>query len=760
MRMTVPIVSVLFLAFAAVAAEPVLEWPGKNDGPLPRAVFFDQGDYPGLRECVRRLRQAYGDWNGLKRFVFSTWVRVPLKAGVSYPVARFSSVPGDGANVFHTMALDIVPDGDGFALRVARCASRLQRDGFRVPFPKDRANRWTHVVFAVPDLPESGTPLLTPCVLAVAGRATEGQIHNEFAVGALAGLALGGEGVGIGPTQVFREPLGGELTVEALARRPVRRATLPLPEPRAAFHWTFGVEKPEAWSWGHNLHGPPEGAPREHIGTPNGEGSSVCYFSRGDAFKYPLVVGSASTVVAVGRFAPMPGATLFSLAVGDSPDWRTHRLVLRSGPNGTIRLAADWPGAGAPIDADLADAATAFHCYAIRFDAGILSLWVDGRQVGQTRLVTFPAAVSERFPYLGETRNLSLFGFQAGKVFYDPKIVDPHFVMDDFAVYGRALSPQEIARRAVALRCVPGKRAPAAGQPSASVAVGSADVRAALPPLAPGMGLPSAEELEAAQTMMAEILAGAEPSGMEILAFVKEAASDAGRLVTLRLAEDAFVRDKAFAEALAVFQARVAAFPGSFEEAWLVTLAQTALRANAVKAPDAALRDAAAILACAQACDSSKAARETIRLANLATRHLVKAKGYGAWRQTVAKAEARLAAAAALDDLREQAKSGAPTANKNLALALIKAARWDAATLDACVRSGDAALAKAAQAEISGDTVAAGDAWWEAADACAEADPALAKALRARAVARYRQGVHTLTGLRARLIQKRIDEVD
>ena len=752
------------------AETPILEWPGAEE-PLAGEAIFDRGDYSvAFGRGIFRVRQSGGDWSGLTAFTFSTWVRVPLQRGASYPVARFNSAPGGGMHGNHTTALDIVPDGSGFALRLVRPGSRQQPQGFRVPFPADRANRWTHIVFSVPNLPMSGSPLLTPGTLAVNGQSAEGTFHNEHTVGTLANVALGGKGVAIGPTQIFKAPLGGDLTVAALAKRSPRRATALAAAPRPAYHWTFGYEKPDCWSWDHRLMAGSEGTRREHIPAKNGEGSAVCYYSFPLGWKYPLLTGPASTVVAVGRFAPTPGSTLLSLCIGNSPNWQTHHINLRTAPNdgGTVTLAADWAGAmAAPIAVKVPDAATALHCYAIRFEAGTLSLWVDGRLAGQAPFATFPLPEAKAFPYLKDARHLNVFGFQVGKVFNSPgNVRDFDFMMDDLAFYGRALTPAEIATLAAKLNCAPGPGTPAAQAataPAVAPAVApaaSAATRAALPILTPGAALPDAAALKEAEAMLDEILAGTQPSGAELLGFVKDAASDAGRYATLRRAEAAFIREKAFADALFVLQARAAAFPDSLEDDQLEALSKGTLRAHAATKPDTALGDLTALLAYAQGQRRAKAVKAIIRQANLSTRHLLKAKTYDAWRAAAENAETALDAAANLATLRERAKSGAPTANKALALALIKANRWDAATLEACTRSGDAALADPAKAETANEPIEAGNGWWEAADACAEADPALAKALRARAVARYRQGVHTLTGLRARLIQKRIDEAD
>ena len=746
------------------AETPILEWPGAEE-PLAGEAIFDRGDYSvAFGRGIFRVRQSGGDWSGLTAFTFSTWVRVPLQRGASYPVARFNSAPGGGMHGNHTTALDIVPDGSGFALRLVRPGSRQQPQGFRVPFPADRANRWTHIVFSVPNLPMSGSPLLTPCTLAVNGQSAEGTFHNEHTVGTLANVALGGKGVAIGPTQIFKAPLGGDLTVAALAKRSPRRATALAAAPRPAYHWTFGYEKPDCWSWDHRLMAGSEGTRREHIPAKNGEGSAVCYYSFPLGWKYPLLTGPASTVVAVGRFAPTPGSTLLSLCIGNSPNWQTNHINLQTAASGTVTLAADWPGAmSAPIAVKLPDAATAFHCYAIRFEAGTLSLWVDGRFAGQAPLATFPPVEVKDFPYLKDARHLSVFGFQVGKVFSGHgNIRDFDFMMDDIAFYGRALTPAEIATLAAKLNCAPGPGTPAAQAATAPAVApaASAATRVALPILTPGAALPDAAALKEAEAMLDEILAGTQPSGAELLGFVKDAVSDAGRYATLRRAEAAFIREKAFADALFVLQARAAAFPDSLEDDQLEALAKGTLRAHAATKPDTALGDLTALLAYAQGQRRAKAVKAIIRQANLSTRHLLKAKTYDAWRAAAENAETALDAAANLATLRERAKSGAPTANKALALALIKANRWDAATLEACTRSGDAALADPAKAETANDPIEAGNGWWDAADAQAKTDPALAKALRAHAAACYRKGLPALSGLRARLIQKRIDEAD
>lgn len=165
--------------------------------------------------------------------------------------------------------------------------------------------------------------------------------------------------------------------------------------------------------------------------------------------------------------------------------------------------------------------------------------------------------------------------------------------------------------------------------PAKPAAPGAAPVPAApalrIPALPAGMPAPSEAETAEAEGLIDELLEGETPTGAVLLEYVRDAESDAARFVILRRAEAAFLKAHAFAEALRVMDCRARAFKGAVTDAEAVTLAKEALRAHAVRSPDTAISHATATLAFAEAHRRPKVAAEVIRLANLLTRHLVKA---------------------------------------------------------------------------------------------------------------------------------------
>ena len=123
MRHYLPWLFVGLLAFGpgwltAAPASPILSWPG-SAGALEREVAFGTEDYPQLRDLVRSVRRKTR-WGGLSGLTLSTWVKVPLRDKTFYPIARLSTLPGNGVHRHFAWTLEIAPlpsGGHGVVLR-------------------------------------------------------------------------------------------------------------------------------------------------------------------------------------------------------------------------------------------------------------------------------------------------------------------------------------------------------------------------------------------------------------------------------------------------------------------------------------------------------------------------------------------------------------------------------------------------------------------------------------------------------------------
>ena len=156
MRHYLPWLFVGLLAFGpgwltAAPASPILSWPG-SAGPLEREVAFGTEDYPQLRDLVRSVRRKTR-WGGLSGLTLSTWVKVPLRDKTFYPIARLSTLPGNGVHRHFAWTLEIAPlpsGGHGVVLR--KVHDSLTNNAFIAPFPREAANRWIHVTLSIPEL--------------------------------------------------------------------------------------------------------------------------------------------------------------------------------------------------------------------------------------------------------------------------------------------------------------------------------------------------------------------------------------------------------------------------------------------------------------------------------------------------------------------------------------------------------------------------------------------------------------------------------
>lgn len=735
-------------AVLGAAPRPVFAWPGSQT-PMKRAALVASGDYPALFGLSREVRRG-GGGNALAGMAFSARVRVPLREGEAYPVACFNSMPGSGRNGRHSMVLSIAPQADGtHALAFGRHGGEPT---FSVPFPKSLAGKWAHVALSVPQPTGGDAPAALPCLLALDGQAHEGEAANLLADG-VAAILLGGPGVGLVGVAIYDRPLGGDFTVRDAARVAVPRAMPPAADPRPFFHWTFGGDPAED-----------EGQSQRHrlvwlgqpLPAPNGVGSATGCSATQD---FPFASGDEATLTVVGKMGRTPGSLLVGFAQGGRGARPAYnRLRLERGDGDAVVLRTDNGNVSfKPIAADVPDASEAFHCYAIRHDHGEISLWVDGvcagaeqaRSADGLTLLAFQVA----HPFGGRGEKLRKGADTRG------------LVVDDLRAYARALTPQEI--RALSARLAAGgapdqarREAPRRAQARPAAKQGPAPI--ALPRLEEGRALPTEAARREARDLLDELLAGERADGQELLGMVGEAGDDAARFILLSRAEAAFAKAGRHDAAFQVMALRERAFPGAVTDAEAAAFLREALRDTAVKAPDAALANAQTFLAFAQDGDRAALVGVARELTARVDRYLRRAKGYAAWQRTLAKAEQGLKARAQAAKLREEAADGDPAAARRYGVALAKLGRWDDETLGALAICDDRALATLAADEtlaVPGDKAAAlalGERWWDFAET--SEDAALAAACRRHAADLYEAGRAAASGLKRRLVDKRIEE--
>lgn len=759
MRHYLPWLFVGLLAFGpgwltAAPASPILSWPG-SARPLEREVAFGTEDYPQLRDLVRSVRRKTR-WGGLSGLTLSTWVKVPLRDKTFYPIARLSTLPGNGVHRHFAWTLEIAPlpsGGHGVVLR--KVHDSLTNNAFIAPFPKEAANRWIHVALSIPELRGTNNQPGCTSTLIMDGQRTVGTFWNDATSTTLGALILGGPGVAIGPTQVFDRALGDGLSADALAiRRPVP-ATRPSSPPAPAIRCTFddGAAGRSGWHYFAQLEreGGQDGLP-----TPNGKGTSSHWYTR----TTPILRGDAHTVVFVAKAAPTPGSTLLSLRLHSN---KGDEVLLRRDARG-VRLEAN----GAAIACPLPDAEKAFHCYAIRCDQTELSLWVDGNLAGRAALSPEEERFEPLAPYMCLPKACSLFALQLGKRFGELALPgEEAFVADDLSIYGRALTPEEIAAVARTFRLSGATPRPQpAEKPQAAKRLADASPKAiaafSAEAPAPNTPIPSKSAQDGAGRLLDELLAGESPTGADYLALLPEAEGDVARYVILLRAERCFRKEGAFPEALQVLDIRARTFANSVSDATVADLVKDALRATAVRKPGQALAFAREALAFAQAHNRPKVAEQVADLTAQVSKWLARSRDYKDWLKTLKEVRSGLAARDALDDLRAKAEDGDPAALLALGQALAKADDWGEETLAAFMVCEDATIASLASDEVMADppdpatALTLADRWWDLAEL--QEDPALSAAYRRHAAALYRQGKPAAEGLRVRLIEKRITE--
>lgn len=747
----------IVLASATLHAlpEPLFEHPGGRE-PMRTAVSFHTEDYPALARVVDRALSGRRV-GGMSGKTLSLWVSAPLKPGVAYSVARISALPGAGLwDDGSGWLLDLLPEGNGHRLVFRKHKNWPAHPGshcLSAPFPPT-PNRWVHVALSIDEV-RRGHPSGVPCrgTLAVNGQTFPGSFWNDMDMARCGALRLGAPGVGIGPVQLYDAPLGGELTPEALRHRAVRSATPPTPRPEPTWRCAFdgSLEVTGAFKQSHfrTANGaPPTVGAAGLTPTPNGQGATQSLWQTGC-----YAAGEAFTLVAVGKASPEPGDVLTCFGVGTVD---TQGFWLETGREGTLLLRTAMPGRSEEtLTVPLPDAGAVFHCYALRYDAGELSLWVDGRRLGALAIRPAATPTDDRMPHIADFRRLTVRRFQLGKRLgpYPPS--RGAFVIDDLSFYGRALSGDELARLAHAFTLTGATPRAATPAPTSAPAL-------TLPALPGARPLPAADELKAAERLLDELLEGGQPKVADLLTYLRDAAGDPARLALLRRLGDTLMSERRFDDAMRVMEGQARAFPGAVTAEALTAWLREALRATAVRSPETALRHAIAALDFAEAQALPKAIRDTLLLTGRIDRHLSKAKTHPEW-QTRAKAAERLAARLeAVETLRLKAKGSDPAANRALADALAQAGQWGEETLGAYIASDHPALARLAGEEATAEdsaqaALALGDGWWAQADACEKGVPSLAEAFRRHAAIFYRKGLPAVSGLRARLLRKRIE---
>lgn len=758
-------VRVLFVAVSALLCagmshaeeNPLFSYPGSQE-PQRSLLYFYTGDYPSLRSLIRRVREQ-NKVGGLTRGVFSTWLKVP-DDGRTHAVVRFNAGGGEGPQVHNSFLLMVRPSASG---NREACFGKMDNEGeisrmWRLTVPWPEGKEWVHVTLNIDSerLSESGSALFEGlATLTVGDRTVQGKFWNDVESEHCAGVALGGAGVSVGPTLFLARPQGAFPTSQELRRmRPKAMQRRPHPQPLMA--WDFNGTPANTGvlpvlRWIDSL---------DYVPTPNGQGVTG---NRLLTDVRASIRSSAFTLAMVAKPERRDRAAFFSIRL--FPDMRVHlhgRIMLKGSPTGVTldylpASPADQPQGGTWVGRELAD--DAFHHFAVTYDGSILRLFIDGEPVpGAIRLASRPVV-----SFMDEYRVLR--DFQLSKLI-GVSTYNSNPIIDDLAFWPRLLTPEELRTEVRRFRLSSMTRAvtvSSATSNTSNVASPSGVSVLRIPALPVGLPLPSEAEITETEGLIDELLDGETPTGATLLNYVRDAESDAARFVLLRRAEGAFLKSHRFAEALQVMGARARAFSGAVTDAEVIALAKEALRTHAIQTPDTALTHTTAVLTFAEAHHRPKVTTEVIRLANLLTRYLVKAKTYDDWRATVEAAERRQKAEAELERLRRKAASGSALDNRALADALALTGQWGEETLAAYIACEDSTLAQLAGEEAVSDgsattALALGDGWWGQADACEKRAPTLAKAFRRHAATLYEKGKSAAIGLRIRLIQKRIEE--
>lgn len=372
-------------------AAPAFSYPG-SQAPEQGLLYFYTGDYPSLRPIIRRVREQ-GKMGGLTRGVFSTWLKVP-DDGRTRAVARLNAGGGEGAQAHNTFALVVRPNGVGgreaqFG-KVERAAGKLISEEWSLRAPWPEGKEWVHVTLAIEEerLGDSGeTTFEGRATLTVDGRPAQGKFWNDVEGERCAGVALGGEGVGVGPT-LFLPQADGALPspqeIRRLRPKPMPRRAHPLP----LMAWDFNGNASNTGvlptlRWRDTV---------RHTPTPNGQGTVGTPML--DEARMTLK-GAAFTIALVAKPELRDKAGVFSICL--FPDTRASspgRIMLKGTPTGVTldylpASTADCTQGDAWLAGDLAD--DAFHHFATAYDGATLRLFIDGEPTpGAIRLASRP----------------------------------------------------------------------------------------------------------------------------------------------------------------------------------------------------------------------------------------------------------------------------------------------------------------------------------------------------------------------------------
>ena len=394
------------LASFAALANPLFE--GSRSAPLTEMVGIHDADTSDLH-----IRTLFGI---LQSTALALWVRVPLKSGEVYPLLRLNFRPGNGVVHGQTLLLEAAPLGSGHQLVCRFDGIAAGAEGsVCAPLPPSLANRWTHILLHIPtteieELRTQSSAGAIPVALAINGRVTEGTLACK----------------GLGDIAYFGKPNPTADLAKQLSK-PDPYPNLREKHPVAPFRLedfapTLRKRASAEGPWG-----------------PNGYASRYDVSSSGR--NLPMLCGDGFTLLFVAKAPSAPDETFFSQEILRHPDLD---------PRGELRLvsAQDGPALHLTLDgkafpavaSTLPDAATAFHAYAVRYDTGELSLWVDGVRMGAVAVPPITTPHDPDTPYLTDPHRLIL----GGKTVFGSKPPKQGALIDDAAFYDRALSLKEL----------------------------------------------------------------------------------------------------------------------------------------------------------------------------------------------------------------------------------------------------------------------------------------------------------------------------
>lgn len=416
------------LASFAVLANPLFE--GSRSAPLTEMVGIHDADTSGLH-----IRTLFGIPQSA---ALALWVRVPLKSGEVYPLLRLNFRPGNGVVRGQTLLLEAAPLGSGHQLVCRFDGTAAGAEGsVCAPLPPSLANRWTHILLHIPttefeDLRTQSSAGAIPVALAINGRVTEGTLACKGLGDIAYFLGIGGPGVGVADVRsdIVIAQDGKPVPTADLAKQLSKPDPYPnLREKHPVAPFRLDDFAPTLRKW----------ASAEGPWGPNGYASPYDVSSSGR--NLPMLCGDGFTLLFVAKAPSASDETFFSQEILRHPDLD---------PRGELRLVSTQDGPALHLTLDgkafpavacaLPDAATAFHAYAVRYDKGELSLWVDGMRMGAVAVPPITTPHDPDTPYLTDPHRLIL----GGKTVFGSKPPKQGALIDDAAFYDRALSLKEL----------------------------------------------------------------------------------------------------------------------------------------------------------------------------------------------------------------------------------------------------------------------------------------------------------------------------